>query len=548
MRLSRFRVQHYRSITDSGWCWLASDVTILAGKNESGKTAMLEALGSFDTEEEVLQASIPVQTDERPLLEATFSLDDDDVADLADDLSSFMPQEAIELLLAGDELYLRKNFNDEYTLPGDVQALLDASSTDNPETASDDYDIDSVITTLRGYLPRFVFFSSFEDILPFEIEIATAVSQPVVADLLEVAGLDLDALRAADSTQKRKNLLRKCSAVVSGDFASHWQQDALELTLDTDGVNLLIGIKEVHGTDLFAVEQRSKGLQWFLSFYLRLNARSENNSVLLIDEPGLYLHATAQKDVLRVLTALSKDTQVLFSTHSPYLLDPGRLDRVRLVLKEPEIGTRIENKVHKGADAETLTPIHTAIGLDVSTEFSVVHDRNAVLEGIADYYYLRAMSYFVAGNLTKTVHLIPCVGVTNIPQIVSILIGWDLKYVAVLDRDNAGKGVRARLAKKLSVPEVKIVFVSSDDGACIEDLFTPAEFAREVLHDVQESIGYSNSKLAKLEKYDEILLAQQFFQRVRDDKSSVKLSAATVTRFRDLFRNIAAGIDAPPTL
>jgi len=50
MKLKKFRIKNYKSIKDSDWCWLASDVTTLAGKNESGKSGILEALRDFDTD------------------------------------------------------------------------------------------------------------------------------------------------------------------------------------------------------------------------------------------------------------------------------------------------------------------------------------------------------------------------------------------------------------------------------------------------------------------------------------------------------------------
>ncbi len=44
MRLNRARVTKFRGIDDSGWVDFC-DVTCMVGKNESGKTAFLEALG-----------------------------------------------------------------------------------------------------------------------------------------------------------------------------------------------------------------------------------------------------------------------------------------------------------------------------------------------------------------------------------------------------------------------------------------------------------------------------------------------------------------------
>ncbi|GAI96798.1 unnamed protein product, partial [marine sediment metagenome] len=159
------------------------------------------------------------------------------------------------------------------------------------------------------------------------------------------AEIDLDKVIQTPDKQRRRNLLRGHSAVLSGDFMNYWGQDKLTLVAETDADNLLLGVEEEGKTQLFKVEQRSKGLQWFLSFYLRLNARQEDINIILIDEPGLYLHAKAQQDVLKVLEKISEKVQVIFSTHSPYLIDADRLDRVRLLLKDKKNGTRVENKI-----------------------------------------------------------------------------------------------------------------------------------------------------------------------------------------------------------
>jgi predicted ATP-dependent endonuclease of OLD family len=172
----------------------------------------------------------------------------------------------------------------------------------------------------------------------------------------------------------------------------YWKQHEIKLIADVNADNLIIGMEESGSPRLFKVEQRSKGFQWFLSFYLRLKARKENINMILIDEPGLYFHAKAQKDVLRVLENISKEAKIVFSTHSPYLLDIDRLDRVRLVLKSDKKGSIIENIIHKNADVETLTPIITAIGLDISHDLKIEgKGRNVLLEGISDYYFLHGV-------------------------------------------------------------------------------------------------------------------------------------------------------------
>ena len=303
---------------------------------------------------------------------------------------------------------------------------------------------------------------------------------------------------------------------------------------------MIFDITESGKAPLFKPEQRSKGLQWFLSFYLHLKAKQGGKNILLIDEPGLYLHASAQKDVLEVLEDISCESQVIFSTHSPYLMDVQRLDRVRLVSKSDKDGTRIE-KINKGATgAAALTPVVTAIGLDLSNSFSIVGKKNVLLEGISDYYFLQAFRHC---SETNDVNLIPSTGATNIPQLVSLLIGWGLEFLVVLDNDKEGIRVADELKDKLMVRESRIVFVSEQKESSIEDLFTHEDFNEFVLDETtaNKDPEIKNSKFLKNEDPDKVLLAKKFFEKIdktRKDGKEIELSNPTLNNFQRVFEKI----------
>ena len=77
----------------------------------------------------------------------------------------------------------------------------------------------------------------------------------------------------------------------------------------------------------------SSGLQWFLSFYLIFLVESEDahkGAILLLDEPGLTLHALAQEDLSDFFENLSKTNQIVYSTHSAHMIHADHLDPRRL--------------------------------------------------------------------------------------------------------------------------------------------------------------------------------------------------------------------------
>jgi hypothetical protein len=598
MKLIKFRVRNYKSVRDSGECWLASDLTVLAGKNESGKSAILEALRDFDRGATIPEAAWPIDLDgAEPMLEATFSVSE---AELEEVLAPY-PDRLRRVVGAGIArdrglvLFRRANgefrFSDPLTEAiaaadaeeaeraaraeaaraeaarhaAEERARLEEASADTEDDDADEEGVDEedaeeeedngstrgdgsevvvegpepLLERVVNELPRFVFFSSFEEMLPFEITFTRARQNPAVQDFARVAGLDLVSVAKLTDIQQRKNLLASRSARISGDFRRFWHQDSITLSASAEGQTLILGIQEDQQTHTFKFEQRSKGFQWFLSFYLRLNAHQAENRVILIDEPGLYLHARAQEDVLSVLEDIAADAPVIFSTHSPYLIDANRLDRVRLVTKSAD-GTKIQGKVHAEADAETMTPIITAVGLDARRHFTVAGRKNVLLEGITDYFYLNAFRRLAPADASDGLSLIPAVGAQNVPKLASLLIGWNLDFVAVLDHEREGKSVARTLTEELSVPPERVVFSSPTDGESIEDLMTRTEFNRYVLpQGTQRAPDAPNSKVIKSARLDSVLLARQFFTRA-SEPGSVKLGEATLKRINRLLEAITA--------
>lgn len=616
MKPIKFRIQRYKSIKDSGWCWLASDITTLAGKNESGKSAILEGLRDFELDVETWpDGAVPIDDSGKPMIEMCFGEVEESVLDEIVEETKITISGEVREYISKNNVTIIKYDNCEYGLEEEIKTFLNKereelnsksikkikqvvgnlskiewlSGITKPELdddiahtrervglhiieaedrvvsipdeetkqrvneaieelklandALDEEDVASkFVDELVRHTPDFIFFRDFSDILPFELPLAEAKNRNIVEDFAKVSGLDLDKVINTTDSQQRRNILSTHSANISGNFKSHWKQDELDLIAELDGETLRLGVKESDGHLLFKSEQRSKGFQWFLSFYLRLNAADQSRTrVILIDEPGLYLHAKAQEDILKELEKISEKSPVIISTHSPYLIDSQRLDRVRLIVKDDQSGTRIENKIHKDTDTETLTPIITAIGLDISKGFSIAGKKNVLLEGISDYYFIQVLSK--DANINKA-NFIPCVGAQKIPQLVSLLIGWDLEFLVVLDSDSQGKKIAKELGEKLLIEQDRIIFISERNEFSIEDLFTHDDFNAYVLEETKnDDAATSNSKFLKSKRLDKVLLAKKFFEKMRHSTLNGKLSEETIRAFRGVFEKIEAGLE-----
>src|SRR5690606_5615934 len=145
-----------------------------------------------------------------------------------------------------------------------------------------------------------------------------------------------------------------------------------------------VNIKDNKVKKLYNPSVRSQGFQWFLSFYINFSADSKEleNTIILLDDPGIYLHASGQKDLLKTLEILSNLNQILITTHSPFMIDTDRLERIRLVSNLEKEGTKINEKFHE-SDYDAFAPIRAAIGMSLGD--SLFFDRKTLMvEGISD--------------------------------------------------------------------------------------------------------------------------------------------------------------------
>ncbi len=119
-------------------------------------------------------------------------------------------------------------------------------------------------------------------------------------------------------------------------------------------------------------DERSRGFVWFFSFYAyfsNIDEDPQRSTILLLDEPGLSLHATAQGDVLAFIEhKLAPKHQVIYTTHSPFLIDPKRIDRVRTVSDSDDHGTIVTADGYK-TDIETMFPLQAAISYELARAF-----------------------------------------------------------------------------------------------------------------------------------------------------------------------------------
>ena len=127
----------------------------------------------------------------------------------------------------------------------------------------------------------------------------------------------------------------------------------------------------------------------------KVSAQESDNRIMLIDEAGANLHAAAQKDILKILESEREDLQIVYATHSPYLLDINNVHRVLAVERKETSDRKTITKVYKfhdlgSANTDTLFPLYTNMGVDISHQEVIKKNNNVLVEEISAYFYLKA--------------------------------------------------------------------------------------------------------------------------------------------------------------
>lgn len=290
----------------------------------------------------------------------------------------------------------------------------------------------------------------------------------------------------AEKKKERSILLQSAGAKLTKEFREWWKQGEYRFRFEADGDHFRIWVSDDKRPEEVELEGRSTGLQWFLSFYLVFLVESQDaheGSILLLDEPGTSLHPLAQRDLSAFFDGLSEQNQLLYTTHSPFLIDPDRLDRARKVFVATDGTTKATPDLREGEGDDKSRrasgyAVYAALGLTVA-ESLLLGCTTVVVEGISDQIYLSAIKtvLIALGKIKPSREVIfpPAGGAKGVRVVASIVTGRDeFLPVVLLDSDAAGARMSKELKSSLYADAqdrvLDVGMFTGIDGSEIEDL------------------------------------------------------------------------------
>lgn len=365
---------------------------------------------------------------------------------------------------------------------------------------------------VESNLPKFVYFDRY-DVIDSAVHLPSFVRQlnqtpppPKVRTtrcLFEHVGLDVQRLASLaqhqpgqDPNEQIRRLVDEraihfssASNAMTQKFQDWWEQRRHTFRYQADGDYFRIWVSDDFDPSEIELDQRSLGMQYFFSFYVVFLVETKAahaNSILLLDEPGLHMHGTAQAKVIRFLERLARENQTLYTTHSPFMIDGDHLERVRVVYEDQDGTTRVSEDVWP-RDKDSLFPLQAALGYGlVQTLF--LGRRQLIVEGITDFWLVKALDHAVKATgrqgLRGDVTVVPSGGLSKLFPLASILIGHEIEVVALLDGDEPGRREGRKLVEKLlGGDRGRCVFVgdftASPQGE-LEDIFPENEYLTAV--------------------------------------------------------------------
>lgn len=591
MKLNKIKIENYKSVGEEDNIMSVDKINIIIGKNESGKTNIIESLASMNLtgiENDGLFNSKNKINNKKPYFELQLSsypyeirnykkLEIMDISIKSDydieytggfqwyfhdDKKYTQPLQIINDIIDSNNIQfydnvVNNNFKELIRSLNDADKKIFINfkkyNTAIERLKNSNYDfkqellnnIDKCIEQIRNvYKLLPTFFELDNKMLKnnySKSDIEKNEDCQMLKILFDVAGISeeqiFDYWQTTDPAEKHQ-IIRKLNHLlqenVSKKFNEFYTQEkiSIEIDLDNESVTFLVSTTDTY----LNYSERSNGLKWYFNIFLKMTNKNidKKNVIYVIDEPGVMLHVNAQKELLKYFTKLTNDNnQLIYSTHSPYMLYQDDLNIIRPIIKDENGYTHIYNKYNSVPNSsckiDTLTPIYETIGMRHEYNFEIPSKNiNIITEGVSDANYIKGYLIYSKNKFLNKLNFVSSTGANNVDKLVSIMIGWGCKYFVLLDNDQQGRDEFQLLVDKLCVPKEKICFT---DGTNVINT--------KLKHDIESCFNNEDRK-KYIDKPDYNMFKNKYSKEFLDDieNNKIELSQETLNNFENIINRI----------
>ncbi len=483
MKIIEFEINNYRAIDNIKFT-LNYSMNPIIGINESGKTSVLKAILAFDKTRDKLnngehleyQNKYSTNDTKESKVIAKLQLNKDEIKELIKSLK-------LKTNSTDYEYLSRKNEDEIFILE---RSLVDKIYSYSNENISLDVQ-DKVKKYLIINLPFILYFDDFTDRVPSKIKFPdTYINdgkiparkhqewKEIVEEIFKRADTDgiennpLKDYMNIEDRDRKGDILADVQDTLNTEIIDEWKRikktgksfaddsEHLEIVMSNDDDNVFtfkVKDKAYKGKKrTFAINERSKGFQWFFNYMVKLKfnpnyKKSLENSIFLLDEPGSYLHSSAQIELLKELHRVSERNTIIYCTHSQYLLNPNviKLGSIKIAEKSKSEISLVNYGGYKSTkDMGALSPVYQALQLNYATD----HLGNIIItEGITDYYLFEMIKNH-SSDIDNNIKFLPGYGAKQLSSMISLAISFSTDFLVFLDNDKEGQS-----AKKLYIKE-----------------------------------------------------------------------------------------------
>lgn len=333
--------------------------------------------------------------------------------------------------------------------------------------------------------------------IPDVIPLSNLQNQPKnyqsINNFFKIANIRIENFLSTSDHNLRNNILRRVNKEVSQVLNESWtqyQDVEIDITLGTDNALHIGFLENGHSID---PKRRSLGFQWFFAFLLYFNANFGNelkNCVILLDEPGIYLHPGGQKDLLKEIEKLSINNQIIYTTHLPFMINRNHPERIIFLNKKKGI-TYLKEPRKEGVFDDVL--LANTLGFNFSS-LSNFGEVNLLLEGITDKILIETLVIKYSQNKKEDIldlnyiSLIQINGLSNLDSFIRVTQETSINFLVLLDDDEIGKAIYNKYQKNADKYQNAIeYFFKLKNGKEIEDLI-PFNIVFNAFENVKKNI------------------------------------------------------------